>query len=185
MTSTSQPHRWPNYWLATVAIALVAIGFPALLFLVSSNVRSEPLAPSQQIETSDLQFLAPTGWVQGTVLEGIQLTKGGATIELIAIGWEGTPEDLFKQSVDAIGKTYTVTSSSEPSPTTVAGMPAATGTIHYLRDGTDIVGTFTAASDGVSGLLVEIYGPVNDVAPLQDDYDSLVSTITVPTVESS
>jgi hypothetical protein len=185
VTSPRDIHRWPNYWLATVAVAVFALGLPALLFPISSGVGTEPLAPAQSLEISDVQVLAPSGWTQQPIVEGVRLTKGAGTIELAAIAWEGTPEDLFQQSVDAIGNTYTVTSSSDPTPTAVAGMPAATGTIHYLRDGTDIVGTFTAASDGVSGILIEIYGPVNDVAPLQDDYESLLSTISVPTVEAS
>ena len=123
MVSAVSQRSYPGYGIATFVVLVVFVGLPVLLYVVDPGPAGEVTEASEVVDSHpSFTFTAPAGWGQTSDGTGaIVLEKGGGQIELQYVAWTGTPAELYAQVKDQLGAIATVTSMSDPTPTTVNG----------------------------------------------------------------
>lgn len=105
--------------------------------------------------------------------------KGGATIEIIAKTFDGTAVDLYQGFVEQLSAATTVSSSTDPSPSQLAGLKAVEGTIHFRLNGTDATSFAVAGVGGGEGVTVSFFGPLSVLQPLKGEFEAILASISV------
>ncbi len=186
MYSTYQ-HAYPKYGLATVILALLFIGVPALLTTLDPGGGEDLTLATAVLDSNEnnVTLTVPAGWERTDLPGIIVLRKGTVAIEVQTRPWSGTPAELYKDHTQQLEQVVKLVSAEDPVPTDpIAGMAAVTGMIHTIVDGQDNSAITTVASDGTTGLVTDISGPLLDVQSHKDVYQQVLTTITFSETEA-
>ena len=186
MITKTYQRTYPKYGIATAILAVLFIGIPFLLITIDPGAGEELTIAAETTESNlnNMAFSAPDGWNKVDSEEAIILSKGSATIEIRPLPWSGSPAELYENNRQQISQALKIISIEDPSPTDlVAGMPAVKGQIHMIYNGQDMSGFIVVASDGKTGLVTDLNGPLLDIQPLRAEYHQVLSTITISKTE--